>query len=149
MVFNSHKDYGAACWLPASAQAPRLHGSRVREAPLVWRSTSVQAPLPTEAVLEDSGNGEGHDLSLSLSLSAVQKAKFTFLRCAILLKWEFRKELFNKLVWGRGLGAENDIFICMVRCWQGGGVGRVQPGSCRNGLARPQRLLRGTQRVVG
>ncbi|XP_036088615.1 maestro heat-like repeat family member 5 [Rousettus aegyptiacus] len=44
----------------------------------------------------------------------VTKAKFTFLRCAILLKWEFRKELFNKLVWGRGLGAENDIFICMV-----------------------------------
>ncbi|ELK11684.1 HEAT repeat-containing protein 7A [Pteropus alecto] len=44
----------------------------------------------------------------------VTKAKFTFLRCAILLKWEFRKELFSKLAWGHGLGAENDIFIYMV-----------------------------------
>ncbi|XP_047584229.1 maestro heat-like repeat family member 5 isoform X5 [Lutra lutra] len=40
--------------------------------------------------------------------------KLTFLRCAILLKWEFRKELFGKLAWGHGLGAENDIFIYMV-----------------------------------
>uniref|UniRef100_A0A8D1UBT4 Maestro heat like repeat family member 1 n=1 Tax=Sus scrofa TaxID=9823 RepID=A0A8D1UBT4_PIG len=44
----------------------------------------------------------------------VMKTKFTFLRCALLLKWEFRKELFGKLAWGRGLGAENDIFIYMV-----------------------------------
>ncbi|XP_046498449.1 maestro heat-like repeat family member 5 [Equus quagga] len=44
----------------------------------------------------------------------VTKTKFTFLRCAILLKWEFRKELFGKLAWGSGLGAENDIFIYMV-----------------------------------
>ncbi|XP_014643504.1 PREDICTED: maestro heat-like repeat family member 5 [Ceratotherium simum simum] len=44
----------------------------------------------------------------------VTKTKFTFLRCAILLKWEFRKELFCKLAWGHGLGAENDIFIYMV-----------------------------------
>ncbi|XP_006152163.1 maestro heat-like repeat family member 5 isoform X2 [Tupaia chinensis] len=44
----------------------------------------------------------------------VMKAKFTFLRCAILLKWEFRKELSSKLAWGRGPGAENDIFIYMV-----------------------------------
>lgn len=50
-------------------------------------------------------------------LLASQKTKFTFLRCAILLKWEFRKELFGKLAWGSGLGAENDIFIYMVRCW--------------------------------
>ncbi|XP_036063470.1 maestro heat-like repeat family member 5 [Onychomys torridus] len=42
------------------------------------------------------------------------KAKFTFLRCAILLKWEFRKELFSKLAWGQGLGAANDIFIYMI-----------------------------------
>ncbi|XP_077606111.1 maestro heat-like repeat family member 5 isoform X3 [Crocuta crocuta] len=42
---------------------------------------------------------------------AVRKTKLTFLRCAVLLKWEFRKELFGKLAWGRGLGAENDIFI--------------------------------------
>uniref|UniRef100_A0A452SV13 Maestro heat like repeat family member 8 n=1 Tax=Ursus americanus TaxID=9643 RepID=A0A452SV13_URSAM len=41
-------------------------------------------------------------------------ALLTFLRCAILLKWEFRKELFGKLAWGHGLGAENDIFIYMV-----------------------------------
>ncbi|XP_043339713.1 maestro heat-like repeat family member 5 isoform X3 [Cervus elaphus] len=44
----------------------------------------------------------------------VTKAKLTFLRCAILLKWEFRKELFRKLAWGHGPGAENDIFIYMV-----------------------------------
>ncbi|XP_004405643.1 PREDICTED: uncharacterized protein LOC101375189 [Odobenus rosmarus divergens] len=44
----------------------------------------------------------------------VTNTKLTFLRCAILLKWEFRKELFGKLAWGHGLGAENDIFIYMV-----------------------------------
>lgn len=44
-----------------------------------------------------------------------QKTKFTFLRCAILLNWEFRKQLFSKLAWGRGLSAESDIFMCMVR----------------------------------
>nr|KAF6395872.1 hypothetical protein HJG59_012431 [Molossus molossus] len=53
----------------------------------------------------------------------VMKTKLTFLRCAILLKWEFRKQLFSKLAWGQGLGAENDIFMCMVesnfgRCHQ-------------------------------
>ncbi|XP_031201885.1 maestro heat-like repeat family member 5 isoform X2 [Mastomys coucha] len=42
------------------------------------------------------------------------KAKFTFLRCAILLKWEFGKELFSKLAWGQGLGAANDIFVYML-----------------------------------
>ncbi|XP_041911652.1 maestro heat-like repeat family member 5 [Arvicola amphibius] len=42
------------------------------------------------------------------------KAKYTFLRCAILLKWEFRKELFGKLAWGQGPGAENDIFVYMI-----------------------------------
>ncbi|XP_047697650.1 maestro heat-like repeat family member 5 isoform X5 [Prionailurus viverrinus] len=41
----------------------------------------------------------------------VMKTKLTFLRCAVLLKWEFRKELFGKLAWGRGLSAENDVFI--------------------------------------
>lgn len=76
--------------------------------------------------------GEG---TTRFSLSAPQKAKFTFLRCAILLKWEFRKELFSKLAWGHGLGAENYVFTYMVRRRQGGGVGRVQSGSCRNGLA--------------
>ena len=45
-----------------------------------------------------------------------QKTKLTFLRCAVLLKWEFRKELFGKLAWGRGLSAENDVFIYTVRC---------------------------------
>ncbi|XP_060275933.1 maestro heat-like repeat family member 5 isoform X3 [Ovis aries] len=44
----------------------------------------------------------------------VTKTKLTFLRCAILLKWEFRKELFSKLAWGHGPGAENDVFIYMV-----------------------------------
>ncbi|XP_028629132.1 maestro heat-like repeat family member 5 [Grammomys surdaster] len=44
----------------------------------------------------------------------VTKAKCTFLRCAILLKWEFRKELFGKLAWGQGLGAANDIFVYML-----------------------------------
>ncbi|XP_060051895.1 maestro heat-like repeat family member 5 [Erinaceus europaeus] len=44
----------------------------------------------------------------------VMKTKFTFFRCAILLKWEFRKELFSRLAWGQGLGAENDIFIYTV-----------------------------------
>ncbi|ELR55056.1 HEAT repeat-containing protein 7A, partial [Bos mutus] len=28
--------------------------------------------------------------------------------------WQFRKELFSKLAWGHGPGAENDIFIYMV-----------------------------------
>ncbi|XP_025120642.3 maestro heat-like repeat family member 5 isoform X2 [Bubalus bubalis] len=46
--------------------------------------------------------------------SSPEKTKLTFLRCAILLKWEFRKELFSKLAWGHGPGAENDIFIYMV-----------------------------------
>ncbi|KAM5315103.1 maestro heat-like repeat family member 5 [Glossophaga mutica] len=46
--------------------------------------------------------------------AVVLKAKFTFLRCAILLNWEFRKQLFSKLAWGHGLGAESDIFMCMV-----------------------------------
>ncbi|XP_057648199.1 maestro heat-like repeat family member 5 [Chionomys nivalis] len=42
------------------------------------------------------------------------KAKYTFLRCAIFLKWEFQKELFGKLAWGQGPGAENDIFVYMI-----------------------------------
>nr|XP_060467420.1 maestro heat-like repeat family member 5 isoform X1 [Panthera onca] len=46
--------------------------------------------------------------------NVVMKTKLTFLRCAILLKWEFRKELFEKLAWGRGLSAENDVFIYTV-----------------------------------
>ncbi|XP_053752050.1 maestro heat-like repeat family member 5 isoform X2 [Panthera pardus] len=46
--------------------------------------------------------------------NVVMKTKLTFLRCAILLKWEFRKELFGKLAWGRGLSAENDVFIYTV-----------------------------------
>lgn len=53
-----------------------------------------------------------------------QKTKYTFLRCAILLKWEFRKQLFSKLAWGRGLSAESDIFMCMVS-----GSGGA-PGAC-------------------
>ncbi|XP_013375541.1 PREDICTED: maestro heat-like repeat family member 5 isoform X2 [Chinchilla lanigera] len=44
----------------------------------------------------------------------VMRTKFTFFRCAILLKWEFRKELFSKLAWGQGLSAEYDIFVFMV-----------------------------------
>ncbi|VFV40153.1 1700016m24rik protein [Lynx pardinus] len=44
----------------------------------------------------------------------VMKTKLTFLRCAVLLKWEFRKELFGKLAWGRGLSAEKDVFIYTV-----------------------------------
>ncbi|XP_023579722.1 maestro heat-like repeat family member 5 [Octodon degus] len=48
------------------------------------------------------------------SWEVVTRTKFTFFRCAILLKWEFRKELFSKLAWGQGLGAEYDIFIFMV-----------------------------------
>uniref|UniRef100_A0A671F851 Uncharacterized protein n=1 Tax=Rhinolophus ferrumequinum TaxID=59479 RepID=A0A671F851_RHIFE len=46
--------------------------------------------------------------------AVVMKTKFTFLRCAILLGWEFRKELFSKLAWGCGQSAENDIFVYMV-----------------------------------
>ncbi|XP_043736017.1 maestro heat-like repeat family member 5 isoform X2 [Cervus elaphus] len=53
-------------------------------------------------------------LLFHLADSCPEKAKLTFLRCAILLKWEFRKELFRKLAWGHGPGAENDIFIYMV-----------------------------------
>ncbi|XP_039088881.1 maestro heat-like repeat family member 5 isoform X3 [Hyaena hyaena] len=47
--------------------------------------------------------------------AVVMKTKLTFLRCAVLLKWEFRKELFGKLAWGRGLGAENNIFIYVTQ----------------------------------
>lgn len=61
------------------------------------------------------------------SVSHLQKAKFTFLRCAILLKWEFRKELFGKLAWGQGLGAANDIFVYMVRS------GHLSRGGSGNG----------------
>lgn len=60
------------------------------------------------------GHGWGGGDRLSLH-GTPQKTKLTFLRCAVLLKWEFRKELFGKLAWGRGLGAENDIFIYVVR----------------------------------
>ncbi|XP_004618737.2 maestro heat-like repeat family member 5 [Sorex araneus] len=44
----------------------------------------------------------------------VLKTKFTFLRCATLLKWQFQKELFSRLAWGQGLGAETDIFTYTV-----------------------------------
>lgn len=64
--------------------------------------------------LWDEGGGDGW--KQRQSILHFQKAKFTFLRCAILLKWEFRKELFGKLAWGQGLGAANDIFVYMVRC---------------------------------
>uniref|UniRef100_H0VXR0 Maestro heat like repeat family member 5 (gene/pseudogene) n=1 Tax=Cavia porcellus TaxID=10141 RepID=H0VXR0_CAVPO len=38
----------------------------------------------------------------------------TFFRCTILLNWEFRKELFSKLAWGRGVEVEYDIFTIMM-----------------------------------
>uniref|UniRef100_A0A8C3WJ20 Maestro heat-like repeat family member 5 n=1 Tax=Catagonus wagneri TaxID=51154 RepID=A0A8C3WJ20_9CETA len=53
-------------------------------------------------------------LLLHLADSCPDVVMYTFLRRALLLEWEFRKELFGKLAWGRGLGAENDIFIYMV-----------------------------------
>lgn len=66
-----------------------------------------------------------------------QKAKFTFLRCAIFLNWEFRKQLFSKLAWGHGLGAESDIFMCMVRGQRpprgGAGCGMVDAGGAQSG----------------
>ncbi|XP_012578337.1 PREDICTED: activity-regulated cytoskeleton-associated protein [Condylura cristata] len=43
------------------------------------------------------------------------RAKATFLRCAILLRWEFQKELFSKLAWGQGPSAENSVFIYMAQ----------------------------------
>lgn len=83
----------------------------------------------------------------------LQKTKFTFLRCAILLKWEFRKQLFSKLAWGQGPGAENDIFMCMVRghalpeegqgC-QGGG-----DRPCAVRVLPPPEPMRGTQMRMG
>lgn len=75
-----------------------------------------------------SGCHPGGAMSVCLSRH-LQKTKFTFLRCAILLEWEFRKELFSKLAWGQGLGAEYDIFICMVR----GGAGRWTQAVCHRG----------------
>lgn len=68
-------------------------------------------------------------------LSAVhpQKTKLTFLRCAILLKRKFRKELFSMLAWGHRLGAENHIFIFVVRCGRPLGGGPAGPGR-RGGL---------------
>nr|XP_013011532.2 maestro heat-like repeat family member 5 [Cavia porcellus] len=44
----------------------------------------------------------------------VMRTKITFFRCTILLNWEFRKELFSKLAWGRGVEVEYDIFTIMM-----------------------------------
>ncbi|XP_069847604.1 maestro heat-like repeat family member 5 isoform X3 [Dipodomys merriami] len=66
------------------------------------KALAVQALVPLLFHLLDS------------SPRVVMRSKLTLLRCAIVQKWEFRKELFSKLAWGRGLGAENDIFIYMV-----------------------------------
>uniref|UniRef100_H0XHH5 Maestro heat like repeat family member 5 (gene/pseudogene) n=1 Tax=Otolemur garnettii TaxID=30611 RepID=H0XHH5_OTOGA len=41
------------------------------------------------------------------SPDVITKSKLTFLRCAILLQWEFCRELFSKLAWGCGLTAES------------------------------------------
>lgn len=124
---------------PAPWERWRLVPTEVREPPLGYqpslglRASEVmrlsgasdlgECPVSQErdASWEDSGTGRAvTHVCLSVRLSRhLQKTKFTFLRCAILLKWEFRKELFSKLAWGQGLGAEYDIFICMVR----GGAG--------------------------
>lgn len=71
---------------------------------------------------------------MSVPCAGLQKCKSTFLRCAVLLKWEFRKELFGKLAWGHGLGAENDVFVYVVRCgpprWDGPRWNSVLPSGC-------------------
>ncbi|XP_008587356.1 PREDICTED: maestro heat-like repeat family member 5 [Galeopterus variegatus] len=65
--------------------------------------------------MDDGGvNGHMDDGGVDGHMDDGGKTKFTFLRCAILLRWEFRKELFSKLAWGHGLGAENDVFVYMV-----------------------------------
>ncbi|XP_034868167.1 maestro heat-like repeat family member 5 [Mirounga leonina] len=91
---------------PVRGRAISLFGdvicSRGKKHQPVLKSYAFQALVPLLFHLEDS------------CPNVVTNTKLTFLRCAILLKWEFRKELFGKLAWGHGLGAENDIFIYMV-----------------------------------
>lgn len=104
--------------LPAISQAPRLPSSCFWEAPLICWNILSRGPLLRAVFLKGVEMGGCYLCgSLSLSLSShPQKTKSTFLRCAILLKWQFRKELFSKLAWGHGQSAENDIFVYMVRC---------------------------------
>ncbi|XP_054547910.1 maestro heat-like repeat family member 5 isoform X2 [Talpa occidentalis] len=78
-----------------------LHsGGRKFQQPL--RGYASQALVPLLVHLTDS------------CPEVVTRAKSTFLRCAILLRWEFRKELFGKLAWGQGPSAENSVFIYMM-----------------------------------
>ncbi|XP_038616416.1 maestro heat-like repeat family member 5 isoform X2 [Tachyglossus aculeatus] len=48
------------------------------------------------------------------NLEVVKITKSTFMRCAILLKWEFGKELFSQLAWGHGLSAQRAVFLYLM-----------------------------------
>ncbi|XP_010637571.1 maestro heat-like repeat family member 5 [Fukomys damarensis] len=76
--------------------------SRGRKFQQLLKNLAFQALVPLLVHLADSCQ------------EVVMRTKFTFFRCAILLKWEFQKELFSKLTWGQGLGAEYNIFMYMV-----------------------------------
>ena len=100
---------------------PRPPRPRVCEGPLICHNTPCRSL---------SGRAVEMGRVVTCLSRHPQKTKFTFLRCAILLNWEFRKPLFSKLAWGRGLGAESDIFMCMVggRRPPRGGAGSLSNG---------------------
>ncbi|XP_017750658.1 PREDICTED: maestro heat-like repeat family member 5 isoform X3 [Rhinopithecus bieti] len=45
---------------------------------------------------------------------AVTTAKFTFYRCAVLLRWRLRHTLFCTLAWERGLSARHFLWTCLM-----------------------------------
>ncbi|XP_006830913.1 PREDICTED: maestro heat-like repeat family member 5 [Chrysochloris asiatica] len=46
--------------------------------------------------------------------AVVMQAKFTFYRCAVLLRWRLRHTLFCTLAWERGLSARNFLWSCLM-----------------------------------
>lgn len=44
-----------------------------------------------------------------------QQAKFTFYRCAVLLRWQPRHTLFCSLAWETSLSARHFLWTCLVR----------------------------------
>lgn len=49
------------------------------------------------------------------SPAALQQAKFTFYRCAVLLHWPLRHTVFCSLAWERGLSARHFLWTWLVR----------------------------------
>lgn len=124
---------------PLVGAAPPGHGHSCEWGPHGAGTLSVSGPawLQKAGRLGCSREGSDEGKPETVSPAAAQHTKLTFLRCAILLKWEFRKELFGKLAWGHGLGAENDIFIYTVRRQRPPGHGARRPGR-RMGAVYPR-----------